>query len=34
MSEGRGRVQEVRQPSIFEFAGGEQAFLTPATAHQ
>jgi len=33
MSEVHGRVKDVRQPSIFEFAGGEQAFLALATAH-
>lgn len=33
MSEVRGRVKVVRQPSIFEFAGGERSFLALATAH-
>jgi hemoglobin len=33
MSGGHGRVGYVRHPTIFEFAGGEQAFLALAAAH-
>jgi len=33
MSGGRGRVAYMRHPTIFEFAGGDQAFLALATAH-
>jgi hemoglobin len=33
VSAARDRVERVERPSIFEFAGGEQAFLALAAAH-